>query len=422
MVTQGPLAWEPREPSGLGADTPEALAMAHLFREFADQAVARLPLYRRLCEAAADDVEVAARLLLAPPDQQVPNLLLASVHDVLLAGEPSPLADWYPTVLGRNASAGPRARTVGSGDDDPWPHFRTLALHHPRVEHLLETASTQTNEVGRSAAIYPGVFSAARHARSAPDGGARPIGIVELGAAAGLNLDPSRYGYRYRLPADEDRAEEVITSVGMRSRLVIDCELRGRRLPPLPDGTLDVVSAIGIDRHPLLAARAEDARWLVACQWPEEIERTARLRAAIALAAEEPPIVDRGDAVAAVGRLVAAVPAHALPVVVATWMLCYLSIERQHELLGELDRIGTHRDVALVFAEQPERVPGLPVPPRPDGQPDGRSTALVRMEWRDGDRTEVRLADMHPHGRWIEWLEEPAGTAPADSDPDGGLG
>ena len=40
----------------------------------------------------------------------------------------------------------------------------------------------------------------------------------------------------------------------------------------------------------------------------------------------------------------------------------------------------------------------------------------------DGDRTEVRLADMHPHGRWIEWLEEPAGTAPADSDPDGGLG
>ena len=155
---------------------------------------------------------------------------------------------------------------------------------------------------------------------------------------------------------------------------------------------------------------------------PEEIERTARLRAAIALAAEEPPIVDRGDAVAAVGRLVAAVPAHALPVVVATWMLCYLSIERQHELLGELDRIGTHRDVALVFAEQPERVPGLPVPPRPDGQPDGRATALVRMEWRDGDRTEVRLADMHPHGRWIEWLEEPAGTAPADSDPDGGLG
>lgn len=387
--------------------------MAQKFREFAEQAVARLPLYRRLCEGAADDLEVAARLLLAAPDQQTPNLLLAAVHDVLLAGERDRLADWYPTILGANPAAGSRARAVGSGEDDPWPHFRKLALHHPGVEHRLATASTQTNEVGRSAAIFPAVFAAARNARSAPVGGARPVGIVEIGASAGLNVDPTRYGYRYRIPGDEHQPEQVVTAVGASAKLMIDCELRGGRVPPLPEGALTVERAIGIDRSPVVVSRAVDARWLVACQWPEDLERTARLRAAIALAAEAPPIVEEGDAVRDLGRHLAAVPAHALPVVVSTWTMAYLSLERQQELLGELDRIGTHRDVALVYAEQPARIPGIPVPPRPDGGPDGRATALVRMEWCDGERTEVRLGDVHPHGRWLEWLAPaPPATGP----------
>ena len=41
-----------------------------------------------------------------------------------------------------------------------------------------------------------------------------------------------------------------------------------------------------------------------------------------------------------------------------------------------------------------------------DGQPDGRAIALVRLEWRDGERTAVRLADQHPHGNWLEWLAD----------------
>lgn len=400
----GPLSWEPREPSGVGADTSQAAAMAQRFREFAEQSVARLPLYRRLCEGAASDLEVAARVLLAPADQQTPNLLLAAVHDVLLAGERDDLADWYPTVLGAGTHAPVRARAVGPGEDDPWPRFRNLALHHPGVEQRLQTRSTQTNEVGRSAAIFPAVFAAARHARSAPVGGARPVGIVEIGASAGLNVDPARYGYRYHVPGDPMHPAEVVTAVGPRSKLMIDCDLRGDRVPPLPEGALIVETAVGIDRQPIVVSRSTDARWLVACQWPEEVERLARLRAAIALAAEDPPVVEQGDAVADLGRHLAAVPAHALPVVVATWTMAYLSIERQRDLLAELQRIGTHRDVAFVFAEQPSRIPAIPVPPRPDGVPDGRATALVRMEWCEGERTEVRLGDLHPHGRWLEWV------------------
>ena len=106
-------------------------------------------------------------------------------------------------------------------------------------------------------------------------------------------------------------------------------------------------------------------------------------------------------------------PAYALPVVVSTWVLTYLAVDRQRVLMAELESIGTRRDVAMVLSEQPERIPGVPVPPRPDGSPDGRATALIRMEWRAGERTVVRLADQHPHGRWLEWLGSDSGRSGA---------
>jgi len=372
--------------------------MAHLFSEFAETAVSKLALYRRLCEGAATDLEVAARLLLAPPDQQVPNLLLAAVHDVLLAGEQSPLAQWYPTVLGEASVA----RKVGDGDDDPWPHFRTLALHHPQVEMHLKTARTQTNEVGRCSALYPAIWSVLANRG--------PVGLIELGASAGLNTDPTRYGYRYL-------GDQPITSIGPKAKLILECQLRGIRVPQMPPEPFEVASAVGVDLNPLNVGRLSDSRWLLACQWPEETDRCAQLQAALALATVVPPQVRRGDLAHELSSLIAAVPDGAYPIVTATWVLGYLSLNRQRELLGELERIGRHRDLAFVFAEQPERIPGLPMPPRSDGVVDGRSTALVAMEWVDGRRNETRLGDMHPHGRWIEWLEGPNVWVPVDSEP-----
>ena len=97
----------------------------------------------------------------------------------------------------------------------------------------------------------------------------------------------------------------------------------------------------------------------------------------------------------------------ATPVVFATWALAYLSDQRQRDLLAELDGIGSARDLSLVFAEQPVQITGMPVPERPDGRADGPPTALVAYRWRGGTRSEQRLGDMHPHGRWLEWLVQP---------------
>jgi hypothetical protein len=404
-IASGPEALDPT------SDVSDAAGIANRFRVFAEQVVPRLPLYHRLCEGAADDPDVCARLLDAPPDQRTPNLLLAAVHDVLLAGALEPLAGWYPSIPGRNPSPQARSRPVGRGEDDPWPHFRRMALEDERVAEHLRTRTTQTNEVGRSATLFPGLYQATFAASSAPPGALRPLGIVEIGASAGLNLHPGAYGYRYTVSArsasgagETYAAGPTYTSVGHRARLMLDCELRGDRVPPLPDGALPVASAVGLDLHPVDVADPADARWLEACQWPEQPQRLAQLRAAMALSRLDPPYVVQGDAVDGVRRLIDQVPAEALPVVTSTWVLTYLPVHRQRALMAVMDEIGADRDVAMVLSEQPERIPGVDVPPRPDGQPDGRATALVRLEWRDGERTAVRLADQHPHGAWLEWL------------------
>ena len=34
----------------------------------------------------------------------------------------------------------------------------------------------------------------------------------------------------------------------------------------------------------------------------------------------------------------------------------------------------------------------------------------LTVRYWPGGETRVKLAEAHPHGEWVEWLEEPAGT------------
>ncbi|MCU1451871.1 MAG: hypothetical protein JWN46_17 [Acidimicrobiales bacterium] len=365
----------------------ELAEQAEHFRRFAGETARQLPLYHRICQAAAEDAEVVARMFLAPTEQRRPNLLLAAVHDLVLAGEGDQLAAWYASVTDP-------PRVVGSGGEDPWPHFRSLALDHDGVAQRLATRATQTNEVGRCGPLVLALAGLAADAPGAPAGGSRPLGLVELGASGGLNLRLDAYEYRF----------EPGGAVGGPSPLVLTCRVRGERPAPVPAQLPTIASRVGLDLHPVDLGDRSAARWLVACQWPDQPERIHRLRTAIALAHAGPPRVVPGDAVDGVAALVDEVPAHALAVVIATWALAYLLPARQRDLMATLDQLGARRDLSLVFAEQPLEVPGLPVPARPDGVDDPRFTALVRIDWRAGRRAATRLADQHPHGTWVEWL------------------
>ena len=398
MTSIGPSdPTDPAEPADPGV-------LCGLFATWASGAVRRLPLYRRLCEGAAGDPEVAGRLLLSPrPPQRIPNLLLAAVHDVVLAGDHDPeveaLSGWY-------GSATPHPRPVGRGGDDPWPHFRSAALEHPAVADNLRSHSTQTNEVGRCAPLLPALTD------TVSEFGAESLGLVEVGASAGLNLLMDSYGYCYTRgrvepgtgdALDLDESDRGARWVSPDRSLILTCALRGPVDPPVPESVLVISHRVGLDLHPVDPGERDQARWLVACQWPDQPERVHRARTAIALSHGRRPRIVTGDAVDDVAALVTDVPREAHPVVIATWVLTYLGPDRQRKFLEALDEIGTRRDLSLVYAEQPELVPRLDPPARADGVPDGRATALVRLDWRGGTRRARRLGDQHPHGTWLEW-------------------
>ena len=245
----------------------------------------------------------------------------------------------------------------------------------------------------------PAIAQAAAEAPGAPRAGARPVGLVEVGASAGLNLLLDRYEYRY----------DPGGTVGGPAAVRLACQIRGDVPPPLPAALPRIETRAGLDMHPVDVTDRDQARWLVACQWPDQLDRLHRVRAAVALAHTDPPTVVQGDAVDDVARLVDTVPDHALPVVVTTWVMAYLPEDRQVAFLTELDRLGAGRDLTYLFAEHRHEVPGLPMPPRPDGTADDpRFSTLVRLDWRDGARRPARrLADMHPHVTWLLWTERP---------------
>ena len=433
---------------------------AHL-REFSTVTLRRLPLYRYLAGRSADDAEVAARLLLAPPEQRWTTLLFAAVHDRVLdaldraGGDPAraaaaePLCAWYPSATPDGVR-----RPLGVAGDDPWPHFRRLALEDPAVAADLATRATQTNEVGRCATTVPALAVLAAEV-------AQPIGLVEVGASAGLNLRLDAYGYRYSPdrpsrsygrhgPANEpggapdhpprsdddrggpgaiagpaavggpvERGDLALPAgpagvgpsgelaVGGGAGLVLASRWRGPHPPPWPGVPRlpEVVFRVGIDRQPVDVTDDAAARWLVACQWPEQAERLDRCRRAVVLARADPPPLVAADLVAEVEAQVARVPAGAHPVVLSTWCLAYLDAGDQRRALAALDRAGAVRDLTLLYQEKPGDVAGLDPPPRPDGVVDHRPTALCRQDWRAGRRRPARrLADQHPHGTWAEWL------------------
>lgn len=134
----------------------------------------------------------------------------------------------------------------------------------------------------------------------------QPLALLDVGASAGLCLYPDRYTYRYgdhQLGAGDP---------------VLDCAATG--MAP-PGGLPEVVWRAGLDLNPLDVSNPADLAWLDALTWPEHKHRRARLRAAAALAAADPPLLVRGDLVDDLRALAAQAPAGATLVVFHTSVL-----------------------------------------------------------------------------------------------------
>lgn len=347
------------------------------FAEFARTVGRDTPLYGALASAIAGDRALAGLLLAAPVAQRQPVLLFACVHSLLLRDLDDPLAAWYPNLT-------PSARPHDDGLAPAFAEF--CAGHSDELSEMLATRRTQTNEIGRCALFAPAF------AVVTPSVGA--LAHLDIGASAGLNLLIDRYQIHYRPDG----------VVGGESAVRLTCERRGAVPIPLPPGHAPVRGRIGLDLDPVDVTDAEQVRWLEACVWPDHVERFELLTAAIEMARIEPPDVRRGDAVTDTPALVRELAVHGHPIVTTSWVMSYLSTDERQQFVTGLDDTARDMDLSLLYAENPALCPELPSAPDVGGH---RSvpTAVVLVTWRNGRRLARHLADGHPHGRWMRWLD-----------------
>lgn len=245
-----------------------------------------------------------------------------------------------------------------------------LARHDDFIAQWMQRP-TQTNEVGRAAAIWAALMVAGQ-------GRGLPFELLELGASSGLNLNLAHYAYDLGGLMTGARAS------GVHIRPV------WRGAPP-QGAPVAIHSARGVDLHPLDAAQCDTRQRLMAYVWADDAERSARLDQALTLAVQNPPVVDKGGASAWLGQhLQTRQPAGVCRVVFHSMVLQYLD---------RADRAGVASQMAAAGAKATAE----------------RPLAWISFEWSE-DRGEVellltcwpqgqtrRLAICHPYGHWIDW-------------------
>jgi hypothetical protein len=344
---------------------PDYEALARRFRRFAEAECRGVsPLYEHLALSIAADHELLALAADAAQGQPAPNLLLAAVHFLLLKDQADPLTQFYPNLT-----------PMASSPDAAYPAFRAFCLaHSAAIRQLLATRRVQTNEVGRCAYLLPAFTLVATLAHE------RPLALIEIGTSAGLNLLWDRYGYRY--------GQDAVYG-DLRSSVQIACTLRGNVRPPLPDRLPAVALRVGVDLHVVDIHDAEEALWLRALVWPEQLERAGLLHYAIEITRQRPPELLSGDGVTLLPEVLRTVPADAAVCVIHTHTINQFSAEARDRLSAVLAAYGARRDIYRLSAEWMSA-------PHP---------RLELTAWQNGQAHHRLLAYCDHHGRWLEWLD-----------------
>jgi len=308
----------------------KARTLAAVYRHFGEVDAAEIsPLYERVAIALSESDEALRAIETAPARKRNPVVILAALHDLALAGRAPALAKAYAAADG-DAAAGAAIDTLLRMTDS--------------VVAIAVRRQPRTNETGRGAVLYPAIAEAARRA------GANAVGLIDVGCSAGLNLTVDRVGITY---SNGQTLGDPSSPVQLSASIVGDRPIPTRTMP-------EVVARIGTDLDPIDVTDSDDARWLRACLAPDQPERIARLEAELALAATDPPLLLRGDAIEVLPDAFARVPAHALPVVTTTWALSRFPLESRLRFLHRLDEAAAGRTVAWVSAEGVGVAPAIP--------------------------------------------------------------
>ena len=324
------------------------------------------PLTGALLTGAADDYRSGGvvRELLEPhadePSGSVLSLRFAgAMHRLVLERKAPELALHYPSVGGTAPVT------------ELWPAAERAAKEHLDELRELVTHPVQTNEVGRSAALYGALVML---------GG--PIRLLEIGASAGLNLRCDAYAYPLHpgLLLGDPHSE---------LRLVEPWEgtLHQADSPPA------VLQRRGCDPRPIDLASREGRLALTSYVWADQLERLARLKTAMRIARHTPAPVEQANAIDFLRRELADLPTAMTTVVWHSVVWQYMHPDERravNDLLSEAGARATATSPLARVSLEPHKVG------------EGFRFQVHVQTWPGGER--VHVADATGHGPPVRWL------------------
>ncbi len=213
-----------------------------------------------------------------------------------------------------------------------------------------------------------------------------------MGCSAGLNLHLDAYHCTFTAENGS-----WTTSAGDAAAPALRCSVRAEAPPDVEIGSF--ARRIGYDPHPIDVG-TDDAMWLLACVWPDQLDRIERLKEAIAWARTHPVDLRTADALVALTEIEAMHDDHLT--IVNSWVLSYLSPDNQHSYRQRLEALGQRRNLTWVYLEQPSTTPALQHDEQIARDPQrSELTAVTRIDWHDGGSHVRHLGTMHPHGYWF---------------------
>ena len=346
--------------------------LAGVFRRQAAHCGAlRSPLWAQASDLIAADIESRGPYLALLVDWDgdlergyLPLRVLGGLHYLALAGRAPLLAAQLPS-------------TGGQPGPGLWPAIAAaLAANRVELRRGLESPP-QTNEIGRSAVFLGGFLEVADRSRL-------PLHLLEIGASAGLNLCWDRFAYRLG-PHRWQGVEPVLT---------LDTDWRG--VPPRLDAPIVVASRHACDQRPVDLADPEARLRLQGYVWPDQVDRLAALRAGIDVATRSVYRVDKADALAWTADRLASRPMDAATVVYHSAVLQYFDREERRRFAAMLETAGRESTARnpLAWLAFEQTVPD-------------KNLELRLTYWPGGEHR--HLATAQPHGRWVEWLDQPPG-------------
>ena len=237
-------------------------------------------MYADLLDRLADDIEAGgptAEILRGHEDDPGPSALalrlLGSVHRLVLERRTGALAAFYPSVGG---TWEPNEGTAA---------FLALLDSEPDTVREWLDRPPQTNEVGRAAALVGGLLHL-------PTWAGESVRVFEIGSSGGLNLLADRFEYV------DDSGQRF-----GRRRSPVRLEPAWSAAPLSRRSGLRFDRSIGCDTWPADVSTTEGRLTLTAYVWPDQAQRLERLRGALAIAQEHPPVVRRLGAADFVERI-----------------------------------------------------------------------------------------------------------------------